>query len=699
MSFVNPLFLVGLAAVALPVLIHLLIRDRVKRVAFSTLRFFVGASTRILRRRKFQEALLLALRIAVCALAALAFARPFFSRQDSADGLGMGRDTTARVIVADVSASMSRPGLTAALREQAAEALAGLREGSDAAALVLLADTSTVDTRLSNHLGELRPKLAALQPGHGGTDIVAALKTAAGLLDQIEAGRKEIVLLSDFQKCGWRGFRGDWKLPPDVHLLAKPLEPAGGSDPGGAAGNVAIAQAECPTSMVLDRVPRYVAARLANYSPRDLSGVEVELALGDKKIDSQRVNLRAGATADVRFRHVFDSVGDNPGTITVKVAESGADSDASDNAWFFNARVSQRIRVVILSGQPAADSAANAAADAAMLVRLALAPTADAPFAVSTVAAASAQAADLNEAAVVVLCNVDTASPPVREALAERLRQGGGLLFLPGDRATPDAFNRDFADLAPARLRRIVSPAAVPGRPAVETVLTKIDYTHPIFRDFARPHHGDLSLPRFARYWEVSYLELGDPESMRVPARFDDGDRPAIVERRIARGASMLVASPADLGWNNFALRAVFLPFLHESIRYLAMRGERPTAYRVGEPLPVAAQCQVKDPGGQILAGERPTPAAPGFYTEVDADGKPQLVFAVNRDPAEADPTPLSADRVVAAVQAAAAQADAATAATPLENNNADRLWWYLILAVAGLSLVELRLANKTLRH
>ena len=245
-----------------------------------------------------------------------------------------------------------------------------------------------------------------------------------------------------------------------------------------------------------------------------------------------------------------------------------------------------------------------------------------------------------------------------------------------------------------------MSPASTPGRSVVETVLTKIDYTHPIFRDFARPHHGDLSLPRFAKYWEVSYLELGDPEAMRVPARFDDADRPAIVERRIGSGVSMLLASPIDLAWNNLPLRAIFLPYLHETVRYLAMRGERPTAYRVGEPLEVAANSKVKDPGERVLTGERPSPAAPGFYTETDAEGAPRIVFAVNRDPAEADPTPLAAERVVAAVQAAAAGPDAATAGAYRDDyGNADRAWWYALLVVAGLLFVELNLANRTLRH
>ncbi len=56
MSFANPYFLVALAGVAAPVLIHLLTRDRMQRAAFSTLRFFAKGAKTVVRRKKVQEA-------------------------------------------------------------------------------------------------------------------------------------------------------------------------------------------------------------------------------------------------------------------------------------------------------------------------------------------------------------------------------------------------------------------------------------------------------------------------------------------------------------------------------------------------------------------------------------------------------------------------------------------------------------------
>src|SRR5277367_3740287 len=73
MSFVNPYFLFALAGVAVPVLIHLLTRDRIQHAPFSTLRFFARGAKLVVRRKKFRELLLLLLRVALAALLALAF--------------------------------------------------------------------------------------------------------------------------------------------------------------------------------------------------------------------------------------------------------------------------------------------------------------------------------------------------------------------------------------------------------------------------------------------------------------------------------------------------------------------------------------------------------------------------------------------------------------------------------------------------
>src|SRR4249920_3729888 len=84
MSFLTPFFLVGLSALAIPVLIHLIQRERKRVVEFPSLMFLRKIPYQSVRRRRIRDWLLLAMRLAALALIVLAFARPFFKRSELA---------------------------------------------------------------------------------------------------------------------------------------------------------------------------------------------------------------------------------------------------------------------------------------------------------------------------------------------------------------------------------------------------------------------------------------------------------------------------------------------------------------------------------------------------------------------------------------------------------------------------------------
>src|SRR5512135_3249426 len=77
--FTNPALLGGLALLAVPILIHLLLRIKKKRLRFSTLQFFRRQDEQAARRRKVRNRLLLAVRVLVLLLIVVAFARPYLA--------------------------------------------------------------------------------------------------------------------------------------------------------------------------------------------------------------------------------------------------------------------------------------------------------------------------------------------------------------------------------------------------------------------------------------------------------------------------------------------------------------------------------------------------------------------------------------------------------------------------------------------
>src|SRR6476646_9770122 len=104
MGFVAPLVLVGLGALAIPVLIHLIQRERKRVVEFPSLMFLRKIPYQSVRRRRLRDLMLLARRLAALAMIVAAFARPFFKR----DALAAATQQGAReaVILVDRSYSM-----------------------------------------------------------------------------------------------------------------------------------------------------------------------------------------------------------------------------------------------------------------------------------------------------------------------------------------------------------------------------------------------------------------------------------------------------------------------------------------------------------------------------------------------------------------------------------------------------------------
>jgi hypothetical protein len=208
-----------------------------------------------------------------------------------------------------------------------------------------------------------------------------------------------------------------------------------------------------------------------------------------------------------------------------------------------------------------------------------------------------------------------------------------------------------------------------------------------------------------------------------VLARFDDGAA-AIVERRSGSGRVLAFTSTLDGDWNDFPRHAMFLPLLHEAVKYLAQYGDLEEWHTVGRMLdieaPVASMVRqgqastlpgagrtgvVVSPGGQqTTLGGSGAPAVElaeqGFYSvrlPGTGDRRPFTV-AVNLDPAESDLTAIAPTEISGAVGVASAatpgQSFERPPATPVDLEKRQSLWWFLLVAGLTLLLVEAVLSN-----
>ena len=179
MSFLNPLFWLGMAALAAPILVHLVRRSRAKRVEFPSLMFVRRIPQRTMRRKQLHNLLLLAMRCLAVLLLVLAFTRPYFSGGSNTEASSGGN--RASVILLDRSFSM-RYGDRFEQAKARALATLDIASGSDQFALISFDQGYDVVQRFTAERGSIRAQLERVPVGWGGTDYEQALRGTEELL-------------------------------------------------------------------------------------------------------------------------------------------------------------------------------------------------------------------------------------------------------------------------------------------------------------------------------------------------------------------------------------------------------------------------------------------------------------------------------------------------------------------------------------
>jgi hypothetical protein len=168
MSFLAPLFFVALAALAIPVLIHLIQREKKQVIRFPSLMFVQRVPYKSIQRRRVHNWLLLFVRLTALALIVLAFARPFFQGQDLGAAAGSGAREV--VILLDQSYSIGYADRWEQAQAAASEAIDGLGP-ADRGSVVLFSSGAEIALR-SASAGERERLLAAVavaEPTAGAT--------------------------------------------------------------------------------------------------------------------------------------------------------------------------------------------------------------------------------------------------------------------------------------------------------------------------------------------------------------------------------------------------------------------------------------------------------------------------------------------------------------------------------------------------
>ncbi len=652
MTFVFPVLLGGLLLMGVPLLLHLIMRPKPKRLPFPAFRFLAQRHQSNQRKLRLRHLLLLALRVLLIAAICLALARP----KILSERINLGGDrAVAAVLVFDTSYSMEyavggRSRLEEAKR-RARQLLDELPEGSRVAIL----DTAEPGGEWLPSVSLARERIDRLRLRPANGPVTSRLSEAYRLLTEVEQAAEDmgeglarfLYVFSDRTQSSW-----DASRLQDLQQVRDRLTPG---------INVALVDVgvDSPADLAITdlKLPRQrIAAddKILIRATIQATGVDCETEVicrldSERTADRKPIQLATGQSQVV----TFERSGLTPGWHQAQVYLATNDALPFTNARFATFEVQGGRQVLTLADDPAD----------AVAWELALKSSGDLHCRVGRTAELMRTMVpkDLEAYHAVCLLNVAEPDRDLWEKLEQFVTKGGGLAILPGgDKLNADAYNTPAAQkLLPGRLVKVVASKLAPG---IRWDWTDATYRHPALAPFREWNAGfDIGqYPREAfRYWEVQ----PHPQAADVLIAYKDAEkRPALLERvfdrKKVRGRVLLFTTAMDgrSDWNNYldSLTSFYLVLANKTATYLAGDAEEVNFSYVSGQLvsltlpatPRSTLYSLEGPGlegtevilprpenrGELTVGQA---VAPGNYTLSSADRQRAACFSLNQPPDE----------------------------------------------------------------
>jgi hypothetical protein len=567
MSFLYPLFLAGIAAVGLPIILHMIRRHTRKRVTFSSLMFLRTTMPRFKNRSRLENLLLLVLRCIILCLLAFAFARPFLLEHAQENPVALAKRI---VLLLDTSASMRRAGMWTQAVSQAESVLESVNPVDRVC--VMSFDQGTQTLMGFEQWGALDParrgsvvteQLSKLSPGWANTDVGSALVAAAEAIedDEVSGAQQpvwthEVVLISDLQQGGSLEALRAYQWPEHTQLVVKLVRAKGTT-------NAAIQLVAGRDGLARPDSPSRSNIRITN-SP-DATSERFVLSWADEgstEPSNQAADAYVPAGHSVIVRVPVPS--DKPVSRTLVL--TGDDHDF-DNTFYLAPHLAQRVNILYIGNDDPNDPQGML-----YYARRAFAPTgAIDPHLVSR---PPQTLADTDIATAHLIIAADAIEQKHDPSLRRYLDSGRTLLLV---MKSPDAA-RTIANLA--GVEAIESQEAdVDGY----AMLGQIDFEHPLLAPFSDSRFADFTGIHFWKYRRVKIAGLPGAEVM---AWFDSSD-PAWFELNAGNGKVLVLTCGWQPSDSQLALSSKFVPLLYSVLEYGGDALGGRSQYFVGDPVPM----------------------------------------------------------------------------------------------------------------
>lgn len=586
-QFGSSIMLWWAAAAALPLLIHLWTKRQFRETRWAAMTFLLAAMQKHSRRIRLEQWLLLAIRVAIPLLLALALANPMQLGSAIWRGLtGQGlNDRGHCLLVIDGSFSMDYRAAGVSrfdeARRLASELIDSNPQGTGYSILLMGQPTQTIIGDPAFEANDVKQELAALQLTHGSAGLLNTLQTIEQTLADAEKKhgvlpQRRIVFFTDLGKNTWNEINSGECLQKLANLEQKGIGVSLVDVGQEGASNHAITELVAESPWITLHEPTTFRVDLQNETAAGAvptpQRVTVALFVDGQRVNEQRVDLPANGRASLSFVQRLDA----PGEHVVAAALIDDHLPIDNHRWRW-VDVRKALSVLCIEGR-------FGEADHLMI---ALRPEKSEAGRIEVRRATESELieADLQQYDIVALCNVGRLSQNEGQVLRQYVERGGNLLVLLGDQVQGASYNEALAGeqpLLPATIGEV--------KRGVELRVDPLQYRHPLIAAF-RGHQrsGLLTTP----VW--TYHQLQTLPDSRTALGLSTGD-PAFVEREYGRGRCLLLAiasSPQSLDrtvepprpWSSLSTWPSFPPLIQESAAFVAANEDRDRTAEVGQSI------------------------------------------------------------------------------------------------------------------
>jgi hypothetical protein len=520
MKFVNPYFLFGLFAIAVPVIIHLFNFRRFKKVFFSNVEFLKELKQETQKKSKLKHLLVLICRILAVTCLVLAFAQPYMPVKENK----INAKGNVISIYIDNSFSMQATSSKGTLFEEAkskALEIANTYKSTDLFQ-ILTNDfegkhqafvTREEFIQMVNEL-EISPAYRTL------SDI---LMRQQDLFSTVNSKGKISFIIGDFSKksCDFSTIKADSSI--DVNLVQLAANER---------NNLYIDSCWFASPVMQSGQQAQLTVLIKNASENEAESIPVKLIINGKQKSVASVNIPALSEAEVKLPYTLAEKGIQ--SASIEIIDNPI---VFDDKFYFNYSVTEKIPVLSLNNKSASDYINSLFGK-------------DSAFVLTNTDINKIDYSALPENNLVVLNELKSISSGMTQEFQNYVKNGGCLLIFPGTDADIDSYKSFLSGM---------SLAYFSGKDTVNTKVSSINTEHHIYKDVFDKIPENIDLPKVYSHYKFSSKSFTSDEYLM---KMQNGES-FMISGVYGRGTVFISSVPLNMEFSNFAKHAMFVPTLY----------------------------------------------------------------------------------------------------------------------------------------